>query len=198
MLTLNALTGLVRNRGQVLRRCGQLLHCSGWSANDGSSFLIGDFSYRNGSVFSQSTNFTGIDLAVELLIDNPIGVMESFVFDFNVTNTPNTTGDPVLDGDIVTAFNPGSQSSFNYLGTEYALELLGFSSDAGMTTRTDFSSPEDQTASAGIYAQIVAVDGSGGGGGGGVNTVPEPSSFALLAISVIGMLRFSARKLGQK
>jgi len=152
---------------------------SGWSANDGDAFLIGDFEYRNGAVSGQ--DFTGIDLMVALNIVTPLSTLESFTFDFDVTNTPNSTGDDVLDGDIVTVINPLNQTIFNYSGTDYTLELLGLSSDGGNTIRSDFSSPENATATAGLYAQITTAP------------VPEPSILALMSFGLVG-LGFARRR----
>ena len=71
------------------------------------------------------------------------------------TNTPNSSGDPTTDGDIVTVTSGVSNTTFDYLGQTYTLELLGFSKDNGVTIVTDFSSPEGETATAGLYARII-------------------------------------------
>jgi hypothetical protein len=119
----------------------------GWVTSEETPFLIGDFSYRNGStVFS--VGIVGVDLTIFLSVTSPLGVDDTYAFPFSITNTPNTTGDPVLDADIVNITNPFSTTAFNYDGIDYTLALLGFSSDGGATMRTDFSSPEGATAAA--------------------------------------------------
>jgi hypothetical protein len=144
----------------------------GWSANLNDVFLLGDFAYRNGAVTNH--DFNGVDLSVTLDMVSPLALTESFDFDFRVTNTPNNTGNPVLDGDIVTVINTLSTTVFNFAGTNYTLEILGFSSDGGATVRTDFSSPEGATANAGIYGRITG-------------NIPEPGSLALVALGLIGL-----------
>lgn len=156
---------------------------AGWMATLATPFLIGDFTYQNSVTLTQDTEFTGVDLSISLSISNPIGLTQLSTFDFNVTNTPNLTGDDVLDGDIVTVVNSTSPESFSYLGNDYVLQLLGFSSDNGTTIRNDFSSPENGIAQAGIFAEITTLGA----------VVPEPSSFALLAMGLIGLFRLSKK-----
>ena len=71
----------------------------GWSGLENESFKIADYSYRNGSTFYG--NLSAVDLQIALGIAGPVTLAEDFAFKFLVTNTPNETGDPVLDGDIV-------------------------------------------------------------------------------------------------
>ena len=127
---------------------------AGWSSAAGTPFKVGDFSYRNGAVSGHS--FTGADLFVDLNITSPDSITNTFTFGFDVTNTPNTTGDPVLDGDIVTINSAFSDVNFSYDGQIYTLALLGFSEDAGQTITTGFNSPENTDAAAGLYGSITA------------------------------------------
>jgi len=101
----------------------------GWTADAGNLFKVGDFTYRNGSVTGH--DFDGASLAVTLFIINPLNVTESFSFAFDVLNTPNVTGDPVLDGDIASIANISTSATFMYGGLDYTLELPGFSQDGG-------------------------------------------------------------------
>ena len=153
---------------------------SGWSALDETAFLIGDFDYRNGSTYN-SVGIDGVDLSIDLAITSPLALIDTFAFDFSITNTPNNTGNPVTDGDIVTVSSAFSPTVFNYLGTNYTLELLGFSTDGGSTIATDFSSPEGAQTAAGVYGRIT-------------QNVPEPSILALMGI---GLLGFMSRRKGR-
>jgi hypothetical protein len=143
----------------------------GWIADSETAFLIGDFSYRNGSTYF-SSGIEGVELAISLTITDPIYSDESYSFDFSITNTPNNTGDPVLDGDIVTVGGLFSGTSFTLNDQKYTLELLGFSTDGGLTITTDFSSPEGETATAGLFARITSAPFE--------NPVPEPATIFLL------------------
>lgn len=151
-----------------------------WSADTDISdpFLVGDFTYRNGSV--NGHNFGGIDLNIALTFTDPMGLaMNSFLFDFSVYNTPNDSGDPVTDGDIVVVSNSLSPTVFNYGGMDYTLNIIGFSTDFGTTISTDFSSPEGANAAAGLYARIEAPPPS-------TTTIPAPGSLALLGLGLAG------------
>ena len=106
---------------------------SQWIAEIGDPFLLGDFSYRNERTGFSST-VKGVDLNIALSLSSPTGMnADPFLFDFSfyINNTPNTTGDPLLDADIVTIGNTSPPAEFEYLGADYILEVLGFSSDGG-------------------------------------------------------------------
>lgn len=124
-------------------------------AEAGSLFRVGDLSYTNGSV---QGGFDGdFSLQVSLLLSQPAQELQTFNFAFNILNTPNETGDPVLDGDRLRFSTSGiSGQAFNYKGLDYTLELVGFSSDGGGTILTEFNSPEDSSATASLFGRITA------------------------------------------
>lgn len=119
-------------------------------------FYLGELTYRNGTVLN-NTNFQGdFPLEISLSFSDPVDREESFEFLFNIFETSNTTGDPVLDGDILRFSNAGlAQETFSFNGNLYTLELFGFQTDDGeYTTRGQFNSPEETVANASLFGKI--------------------------------------------
>ncbi len=138
----------------------------GFQTGVGSTFRLGDLSYQNGSVWD---GFNGdFPLGIALNFANPALGSQNFSFLFNIFNSPNVTGDPVIDGDRLRFSNSGISSQAFILGdTIYNLRLLGFSSDGGNTLLNEFNSPEGTIAYASLYGQIQAI--------GSVPTPPIPT-----------------------
>ncbi len=157
---------------------------AGWTIDGESVFKVGDFIYRNGSTWN-SSGIDGVSLDISLYIASPMINTSGFNFDFSIINTPNITGNNVTDGDIVTTINPFSDTTFMYNGIDYTLELIGFSSDLGVTIQNDFSSPERTTASAGIYARITSEI---------PNPVPEPATIFLMGLGLFSIVGIRRRK----
>lgn len=139
-------------------------------------FLIGDFSYQNGMTY-HSIGIEGVDLTITL--DGLGRGPSSHEFHFSITNTPNTSGDPISDGDVVTVASLLSNTAFLWNNGFYTLELSGFSLDRGRTLSFEFLSPEDSRASAGLYARIIPDDRQ-------PIPQPEPGTFFLLAFGFGG------------
>jgi len=151
------------------------------SAISGSQFKVGDLTYRNGST---TDSFDGdFPLSVSLNLTSPSSLSPTFSFLFNILNTPNNTGDPVLDGDRLRFSTAGlSSQSFNVGGVDYTLLLTGFSSDGGTTFITEFNSPEGSTTRAGLYGKVITT----------AEAVPEPTTMAGLALA--GAVLAAARR----
>lgn len=125
-----------------------------FSSDINTIFPLGNLTYTNGTT-SQNTSFQGdFPLTVSLSVSDPVNSTETFDFEFNILNTTNTTGDPVLDGDELRFSDAGiSRETFNYNGTLYSLELFGFSSD-GVTTIGQFNLPEEATTNGTLFGRI--------------------------------------------
>ncbi|MGA9379259.1 MAG: choice-of-anchor K domain-containing protein [Phormidium sp.] len=147
-------------------------------------FNIGNLSYRNGSVWD---GFNGdFPLNLSLSLTNPFSSTKDFNFLFNIFNTPNVSGDAVLDGDKLRFSTAGfSSETFNYDGVDYTLELVGFSSDGGQTIVNEFNSPEGSIATASLYGKITAFTPPT------PQSVPEPGTIiALSALGIYCVFRF--------
>jgi hypothetical protein len=141
-------------------------------------FKLGELFYRNGSTLIE-TNFDGdFPLNLDLALTLPLSRTESFDFLFNILNTPNITGDPVLDGDILRFSTAGmSSQTFNYAGIEYTLQLMGFSTDNGETILNEFNSPEWSLSKASLYGKITFIPPSA--------SIPEPT--AIVGLSMLSI-----------
>ncbi|MGD1807873.1 choice-of-anchor K domain-containing protein [Dapis sp. BLCC M126] len=154
----------------------------GFSTGVNTLFAVGDLTYRNGATFN---TFNGdFPLEVKLSFTNPFNSIENFNYTFNILNTPNYTGNPVLDGDkLQFQANGLTSDSFNFDGVNYTVKLIGFSSDGGNTFLSEFNSPEQSTAEAMLYAEIIRAD---------VVDVPEPTAIfglGLLGVYLAGSLK---------
>ncbi|MFB2938460.1 choice-of-anchor K domain-containing protein [Aerosakkonemataceae cyanobacterium BLCC-F154] len=146
-----------------------------FNTNTNTVFNLGKLYYRNGSTLID-TNFNGdFPLYLSLSLTLPLNNTESFEFLFNIFNTPNTTGNEVLDGDILQFATAGNTShSFNHEGVEYTLKLIGFSTDGGETITNEFNSPERSTAKASLFGKITVAPPPA--------AIPEPSVIVGLSL----------------
>ncbi len=158
----------------------------GFNAEVGSLFNVGNLSYRNGSAWDA---FDGdFPLSISLSLGNSANNTQTFDYSFNIFNTPNISGNSVVDGDRL-RFSGGllSSSQFNYNGVDYALELVGFSTDGGQTIVSEFNSPEGTIAYASLYGKIRSIAVSQPP----QQSVPEPT--VLLGLSLLGIY-FATRR----
>jgi len=146
-----------------------------WATVEDSVFHFGDLSYRNGSVYGH--DFTGSGLSIDLSISAPVAVVKTFDFDLEVENVPNDTGNAATDGDIARITGAVADQYFTFGGTDYTLELMGFSRDGGLTLASEFQVAEASTDTVGLYGRITEV-----------TPVPVPASMSL---ALLGMVPFA-------
>ncbi|MGB6169895.1 MAG: choice-of-anchor K domain-containing protein [Geitlerinemataceae cyanobacterium] len=129
---------------------------SDFGAKIGETFKLGQLFYQNGTT---NRNFNGdFGFSLNLDIDGTDNDPGSFDFFFNIVNTPNETGDAVADGDRLQFSTGGlSAQTFAFDGKTYTIELSGFSTDGGETTKGGFASPEESFAIASLYGNIVEI-----------------------------------------
>ena len=134
------------------------------NAGIGVPLLMGEFTHFNEVI--PVPNLTGVDLHFGFNTNGaPASV--STVFPFAHNETPNNTGTSPADDDIVTITTPIVNVPI-LVGTDlYFFNLLGFSTDGGVTFQSVFSSPEGANNSALLFGQLTT------------EPVPEPASLLL-------------------
>ncbi|EKV03034.1 PEP-CTERM putative exosortase interaction domain-containing protein [Leptolyngbya sp. PCC 7375] len=170
----------------------------------GEIFNLGTLKHYNNTIWSDGRIAEKTDFSLKLGFgDTGLGE-QTFNFALNVdetSNNPNnhaggqcpyqTTGSGCSDK-ITWDFAIDSESSFEFEGEEYTLELVGFNDtpnfDAGGVT--DFISQENGTSQASLFARIVKVDDPDNPDE--PTAVPEPG--ALLGIGALGLLLHNTRR----
>jgi len=146
---------------------------------DGSIFDLGMFTHNNYPIFN--FNFTGADLDLSLDIFDGVDLLasETFSFTFGHNETANSLPcDPLgstICPDVVSIPLAITSDTVNIFGENYTLELLGFSSTGLGDVTTQFITEEGQSNSATLYGSLVKA------------SVPEPSSYLLLGIGLLGL-----------
>jgi hypothetical protein len=143
-------------------------------------FGVGFLDYYNGAT-QTGTSATHFPIDITLTFVAPPGLPNQvFDFAFDLTLTPNTTGDPTEDGDIIRFPASFSSESFNYSGQDYTLKLLGFSRNNGATIENSFLLPENQRAITELFATVTTESNP--------NVVPVPPA-ALAGIALLASIQ---------
>lgn len=160
----------------------------GFDTNADLPFRVGILDYYNGAT-AVGSSATNLPIDITLTFSAPPGLPNQvFNFSFNLTLTNNTTGDPVLDGDIITFPSGFSSTSFSTGGQDYTLKLLGFSKDGGASILSSFLLPENQSARSDLYATITTEQNP--------NVVPLPIA-AIAGLPLLGFV-VGVRQLRQR
>ena len=123
-----------------------------FSTETDTPFEVGTLTYFNGITLLAGVDVELIPFTVTLDFISPENFAESFTFTFDVEITPNNTGDPVLDADILTPPSFFPPQTFTFEGEELTLALLGFEQDGSIVE--NFVLPENAATTANLIAQI--------------------------------------------
>lgn len=156
-------------------------------------FKLGDFTHYNRPI--TATSLLSVDLKIDMTIAGASPSVYSETFTINHDETDNDpenrfgqnipcpyAGSTTRCDDYVSFGTGGGSSSFSYLGVTYAIDLIGFSQDNGVTVTSGFLSPENGTNTAAMYARITRT------------SVPEPSTYALMSAGLLGIFAAARRR----
>ncbi|GBC61651.1 hypothetical protein DENIS_2613 [Desulfonema ishimotonii] len=115
-------------------------------------FKIGKVSYYNGTT-GIGTDASSVNLILSLDIQAPIQVKFTPKFSLGLINVPND-GAAWENADYVHFPSSLSNEYITLGGTNYKLEIIGFSQDGGATTVKEFHVLEDNETSAELYGRI--------------------------------------------
>lgn len=153
---------------------------SAFDVSEGTQFALADLSFLNG-VAEEGSVVSSVPIDISVSFDGPIPFTETFNYAFEFDFTPNTTGDPILDGDSL-IFNRGISDTTFVLGNQvFTLELLGFSDDGGATIARVFAFPEDIITETQLFAQFITLSPTA--------DVPEPATLlGSIAAGLVGII----------
>jgi hypothetical protein len=152
----------------------------------GTPFLLGIFEHNNRTIPLATSLFFGVDYDFSVDTNgSPSPLTDTFTFAHN--ETPNAGPCPVGNApcaDIVTVSGANLNTLIQVGSDLYTFNLLGFSTDGGVTFSNTFISQEGVANQAGLYA-IVNLQPS---------EVPEPASLALVGAGLAVVARSIRRR----
>lgn len=141
-------------------------------------FLIGTFSYFNGTTSGREPSLSSVDLQLGLNFTTPAVGVQTSSFNLGAFQTLNT-GTPDENADSVFLPNAFSSTVFTLGGTQYTLQLLGFDNVVGdgflTSTNTQLNAREGGTASAQLFGLVTA-------------KLPEPPTAVPEPFSILSVL----------
>lgn len=168
---------------------------------------IGTFTHVNKTIPSNGRVLDKVDLALTFQFDvnglntNPLAITQSASFNINHSETSNPSGDDVI-------FNlPGSETVFSYNGFNYGLSLYSmmqnkctgnwWNQTCADVAVGGFDTPENGQSVGDLYAKIrlvpdVQPDNPP------TSTVPEPSTYVLMASGLAALAAVSKRRKAQQ
>jgi hypothetical protein len=137
----------------------------------GEIFQVGQLRHFN-NVVSRGTAASAVNLSLFLNFDNPVAT-QSFNLNLQIDETPNGGScayfsiTPCADKIFISETSLSNQ--FSVAGTNYTLQLLGFSLTPGGVPINEFISQEGGTNEALLFAKVTAAE---------PEPVPEPATLA--------------------
>ncbi len=156
-----------------------------FDVNENDSFVFGTLNYSNGTI-SDGTGANSIDLSVGLNFITPLEIVEDFTFNLGLINTSNTS-DANSSADIVNFDNSVPTNLFNYEGTDFTLEFLGFGTlnGGGFTVEDSFRVLENDSATVDLVGRITSTPDTS------VlppSAVPVPAAVWLFGSGILGLI----------